>query len=297
LRANLNDIAVFMAVVEAGSFAAGGKATGLTRSAAGKAVSRIEDRLGVRLLNRTTRSLSLTDEGRSFHEHGLDILGAVERAEESVANTAGTPRGVLRLTAPQAYGQRVILPIMARYLAQWTDTQIEASFTDRPVDIVEEGFDLAIRFGGVASDSRLVSRVVARDRSLIVASPAYVDQRGRPGRLADLSRHQGLAFSSRGRRQPWRCREADGAWVTTSFRSRLRLDSGEALRDATVRGLGIALLPTFLLAEDLRAGRLLQLLPDCETEEVEIFVLYPGRRFLEPRVRQFIDLLVSTLRG
>lgn len=296
LRANLNDIAVFMAVVETGSFAAGGKATGLTRSAAGKAVSRIEDRLGVRLLNRTTRAMSMTEEGRSFHEHGLDILAAVEKAEESVAGPAGTPRGVLRLTAPQAYGQRVILPVMERYLARWPDTQIEASFTDRLVDIVEEGFDIAIRFGGTAADSRLVSRVVARDRSLLVASPAYLARRGRPAGPADLSGHQGLAFSSRGRRQSWRFRQVKDPWTTASFHSRLRLDSGEALRDAAVRGLGIAVLPEFLAREDIQAGRLVRLLSDFETEEAEITVLYPSRRLLEPRVRQFVDLFVSTLR-
>ncbi|MCI0755691.1 LysR family transcriptional regulator [Teichococcus vastitatis] len=296
LSANLNDIAVFMAVVEAGSFAAGGKATGLTRSAAGKAVSRLEDRLGVRLLNRTTRALSLTDEGRSFQEHGLGILAAVEAAEASVASPAGTPRGVLRLTAPQAYGRRVILPLMERYLTQWPHTQIEASFTDRPIDIVEEGFDLAIRFGGTAAGTRLVSRVVARARYSVVASPAYISRHGRPGSLADLSGHQGLAFSSRGNRQSWRYRDAKGAWMTASFRSRLRLDSGEALRDAAVRGLGIGLLPDFLVADDIRSGDLLRLLPDCETEVAEIVVLYPTRRLVEPRVRQFIDLLVSALK-
>jgi DNA-binding transcriptional LysR family regulator len=296
LRANLTDIAVFMAVVEAGSFVGGGKASGLTRSAAGKAVLRIEDRLGVRLLNRTTRALNLTEEGRSFHEHGLGILAAVEKAEGSVAGLNGTPRGVLRLTAPQVYGQRVILPVMERYLARWPDAQIEASFTDRPVDIVEEGFDLAIRFGSSAADSRLVSRVVARDRSMLVAAPGYVARRGRPAAPNDLSSHQGLAFSSRGRRQSWRFREAKGTWTTASFRSRLRLDSGEALRDAAVRGLGIALLPEFLADDDVRAGRLLRLLPDCETKEAEIAALYPSRRLLEPRVRQFVDLLVSHLR-
>ncbi|MFY0576388.1 LysR family transcriptional regulator [Cystobacter fuscus] len=160
-RTNLNDITVFMAVVDSGSFVAGGQALGMTRSAAGKAVMRLEDRLGVRLLNRTTRTLSLTDEGRAFYDRGLQIFAAIEDAEASVASRAGTPRGVLRLTVPDAFGRRVILPLLRKYLRAWPDVQVEVSFTDRVVDIIEEGFDLAVRIGVTDPDSRLVSRVVA----------------------------------------------------------------------------------------------------------------------------------------
>jgi DNA-binding transcriptional LysR family regulator len=149
--ANLNDIAVFMAVADAGSFSAGARISGLTRSAAGKAVARLEERLGVRLLNRTTRTLSLTDEGRSFHAHGLRVIEAVDQAEASVVSPTGVPRGVLRLSAPHAFGQRVIMPFIEKFLAKWSGTQIEASFTDRLVDVVEEGFDLVIRFSGTSA--------------------------------------------------------------------------------------------------------------------------------------------------
>lgn len=178
LRANLNDIQVFMAVVEAGSFIAGGKAMGLSRSAAGKAVMRLEDRLGVRLLNRTTRTLSLTDEGRLLYERGLQILASVDEAEASVAGKCGMPRGVLRLTVPDAYGRHVLLPIIGKYLKAWPDVQVEVSFTDRIADIVEEGFDLAIRIGVTSADSSFVSRVVARCRAMLCASPAYIAARG-----------------------------------------------------------------------------------------------------------------------
>ena len=295
LRANLSDILVFMAVVEEGSFIAGGQAMGLTRSAAGKAVNRLEDRLGVRLLNRTTRALSLTDEGRVFYDRGLQILAAVDDAEASVAGRSGTPRGLLRLTVPDAFGRLVVLPLLRKYLEAWPDIQVEVSFTDRLADIVEEGFDLAVRIGEAPPDTRLVSRVVARYKAMLCASPSYIAERGEPRSLDELAGHDCLIFSSRNRRQSWRFVGDDGAWVKAQGRSRLRLDSGEALRDAAVAGLGIAFLPDFLVAADVAAGRLQQVLPDLEAEDVKIVTIYPTRRLLEPRVRRFLDLMIQEL--
>ncbi|PCD65975.1 LysR family transcriptional regulator [Rhizobium phaseoli] len=297
-RTNLNDILIFMAVVDAGSFIAGGQAMGLSRSAAGKAVIRLEDRLGTRLLNRTTRRLSLTDEGRLFYEHGLGVLASVDEAEASVAGQSGPPRGVLRLTVPEAFGRLVVLPIVEKYLLAWPDIQVEVNFTDRKADIVEEGFDLAIRIGAMpsASENRLVSRVIAADRARLCASPSYLADRGEPCHIDDLAAHDCLVFSSRDQRQGWRFRGNDGAWVKAQGRSRLRLDSSEAIRDAAVAGLGIALLPGFLAAGDLAAGRLRHVLPELEIDDAKIVALYPDKRLLEPRVRRFIDLLVEELR-
>ncbi|NRP70822.1 HTH-type transcriptional regulator DmlR [Ensifer psoraleae] len=295
LRANLNDIQVFMAVVDAGSFVAGGQAMGLSRSAAGKAVIRLEERLGARLLNRTTRTLSLTDEGRMFYERGLEILASIDEAEASVAGRRGTPRGVLRLTVPDAFGRLVVLPLIRKYLQTWPEMQVEVSFTDRVADLVEEGFDLAVRIGVTTSDTRLVSRVVARYRAMLCASPSYITARGEPMDMDDLAAHDCLIFSSRNQRQSWRFRGEGGAWVKAPGRSRLRLDSGEAIRDAAIAGLGIAFLPEFLVAEDLAAGRLRQVLSDLEADDAKIVTLYPNKRLLEPRVRRFIDLMVEEL--
>ncbi|MCZ4092442.1 LysR family transcriptional regulator [Sinorhizobium psoraleae] len=295
LRANLNDIQVFMAVVDAGTFVAGGQAMGLSRSAAGKAVIRLEERLGARLLNRTTRTLSLTDEGRMFYERGLEILASIDEAEASVAGRSGTPRGVLRLTVPDAFGRLVVLPLIRKYLQTWPDMQVEVSFTDRVADLVEEGFDLAVRIGVTTSDTRLVSRVVARYRAVLCASPSYITARGEPMDMDDLAAHDCLIFSSRNQRQSWRFRGEGGAWVKAPGRSRLRLDSGEAIRDAAIAGLGIAFLPEFLVAEDLAAGRLRQVLSDLEADDANIVTLYPNKRLLEPRVRRFIDLMVEEL--
>ncbi|MBY3065334.1 LysR family transcriptional regulator [Rhizobium laguerreae] len=294
-RTNLNDILIFMAVVDAGSFIAGGQAVGLSRSAAGKAVIRLEDRLGVRLLNRTTRTLSLTEEGRMFYERGLRILVSVDEAEASVAGQDSTPRGVLRLTVDDAFGRLVMLPLLEKYLRAWPDIQVEVSFTDRLADIVEEGFDLAIRVGATATDTRLVSRVIATYKARLCASPSYLAERGEPRDVDDLAVHDCLISAGRNQRQGWRFRGEGGSWIKARGRSRLRLDSGEAIRDAALAGLGIALLPDFLVTDDLAAGRLRQILADFETDDAKIVTLYPDKRLLEPRVRRFIDLIVEEL--
>ncbi|WIG96763.1 LysR family transcriptional regulator [Myxococcus sp. SDU36] len=292
-RAHLDEIFAFMAVVDAGSFVGGGRAIGLTRSAAGKALARLESRLGVRLLNRTTRHVSLTDDGRVFHEHCQQVLAALDEAEASVGDRTGTPRGVLRITVPDAFGRLHVLPVLKKYLQTWPDVQVEVSFTDRVADIIEEGYDLAVRINVTSTDTRLVSRLVAQHRVFVCAAPSYLAARGEPQTLEELATHDCLLFSSRSRRQRWRLRPKGGAYVTVEGRSRLRLDSGEALRDAAVAGLGIAFLPAFLVGEDLARGRLKALLPSCETEVVRIMAFYPSKRHLPAKVRRFIDLLVA----
>jgi DNA-binding transcriptional LysR family regulator len=232
-----------------------------------------------------------------FYDRSLRILAAVDEAEASVAGNAGTPRGLLRLTVPDAFGRLVILPLLARYLAAWPELQVEVSFTDRRADIVEEGFDLAVRIGGASSDSRLVSRVVGRHRAVLCAAPSYIAARGEPAGIDDLERHDRLIFRSRGRSHIWRFRDDDGSWARVQGSGRLRVDSGEALRDAAVAGLGLALLPDFLVAGDVAAGRLRPLLPGLDAGNVEILAIYPSRRLLEPRVRRFIDLMAAELGG
>ncbi|MBB6123612.1 LysR family transcriptional regulator [Sphingobium subterraneum] len=294
LRTKLNDILVFMAIADAGSFVSGGQAMGLTRSAAGKAISRLEERLGVRLLNRTTRKLSLTDEGRAFYDHGLRVLAAVEDAESSVAGNTGTPRGLLRITVPDAFGRLVILPLLKDYLEAWPHVQMEVSLTDRVVDIVEEGFDLAIRIGVTHSDSRLISRVIASYTVLMCASPAYLERRGEPRSVKDLADHECLLFSSKAQRQAWRLRTEDGTVVRVTGHNRLRLDSGEAIRDAAVAGLGIALLPEFLLESQIASSGLHAILTDI-TSTVDIVLLYPSKKFIEPRARTFMDWIIRNM--
>lgn len=294
---NLSEILVFMAVVDEGSFVAGGKAMGLSRSAAGKSVGRLEDRLGARLLNRTTRTLGLTDEGRLFYDRGEQIFAAVDDAEALMADRTSRPRGLLRLTVPDAYGRIMLLPVIRRYLDTWPDVQVEVSFTDRKADLIEEGLDMAVRMGASSPDSRLVSRVVARCKALLCASPAYLTAHGEPASVEALTDHECLSYSVDHRPLIWPLHAADGEALVVPKRSRLALDSGEALRHAAMLGFGIAFVPDFLVADDLQAGRLHRVLPNVVFDDVEVVTIYPTRRLLEARVRCFIDLMVEELGG
>lgn len=292
---NLNDILVFLAVVEAGSFAAGGKSAGVSRSAAGKAIARLERHLGTRLLNRTTRTLSLTHEGETFRAHGMAIVDAIQEAEASVGGGGRTPRGILRLTMPDAFGRMIVMPILAQFLQDWPEVQAEVSLTDRLVEIVDDGLDLAIRIGVTQADSSLVSRVVGRYPIVLCAAPDYLATRGEPRAVEHLAQHDCLYFTSHGQRQAWTLLDAEQGEVKAPGRSRLRLDTGEAIRGAALAGLGIAYLPRFLVENDLAAGALKAILPDATPDSVSIVALYPSKRLLEPRVRHFLDLLVSRL--
>lgn len=292
---NLNDILVFLAVVEAGSFAAGGKSAGVSRSAAGKAIARLERHLGTRLLNRTTRTLSLTHEGETFRAHGMGIVDAIQEAEASVAGGGRTPRGTLRLTIPDAFGRMIVMPVLAQFLQDWPDVQVEVSLTDRLVEIVDEGWDLAIRIGVTQVDSSLVSRVVARYPIVLCAAPVYLATRGEPRAVEHLAQHDCLYFTIHGQRQAWKLLDPQQGMVKATGRSRLRLDTGEAIRGAALAGLGIAYLPRFIVESDLAAGSLKAILPAATPDSVSIVALYPSKRLLEPRVRHFVDLLVARL--
>ncbi len=297
IGSKVNDILVFLSVVEAGSFVAGGRSFGLSRSAAGKAIARLEKGYGARLLNRTTRSLDLTEEGRQLYDRALGIRDAIAEADASVTGTAGSPGGTLRLAAPDALGRRLVLPTVHRFLNTWPGTKVTMSLSDRVDNLVDTGFDLAIRVGATSPDTSFISRVVWKDKPVLCASPAYLDRCGRPTAVEHLTRHDLLRFSSRGQRQGWRLREDNGPWVRAQGQVRLSLDSAEALREAAQHGAGIALLPSLLVSDDLEDGRLERVLPGIDCGEVPIVALYPHKRMLEPRVRRFIDLLVDDLNG
>ena len=293
MRGNLDEIFVFIAVVDAGSFSGGGQTVGLTRSAVGKAITRLEMRLGVRLLYRTTRKLSMTDDGRIFYDHCLRVVSLLDETEASVGRKSAVPTGLLRLTVPEGFGRTHVLPLLHQYMEEWPALQVEVSFSDRIADLVEEGFDLAIRIGTHGPDTRLVSRVVAEHRSILCASPAYLDKHGRAQVPDDLTLYDCLSFKSGTRKQPWRIRELDGSWSTVGGRGRLRLDSGEAIRDAAIAGMGVGYLPGFLVDDAIADKRLEQLLPEFETQSVPIVVVYPDKRYLSAKVRRFIDLMAQ----
>lgn len=289
--ADFTEVMAFVGAVNAGSFAAAGRARGLTRSAIAKAITRLELRLAVRLIHRTTRSFSLTDEGQRYYDRCCQILADLEDAEASLAETTIAPRGLLKLTAPDAFGRRCVLPALYDYLKAWPAVEVEVSFTDRIVDIVEEGFDLALRVGGSQVEKHLISRTVALHRSVICASPSYIEKHGQPHRLEDLANHDCLIFSSLGQRQTWPFR-VDNEWVEVTARSRMWLDNAEAICNAAGAGMGIAYLPSFLVDDELAQGTLIPLLLDFETRSIPICAIYSSKRHLSPRVRVFIDSLI-----
>lgn len=291
----VNDILIFLSVVDAGNFVAGGQAFGLSRSTAGKAVARLEGRYGVRLLNRTTRALSLTQEGRRLYEHGQAIRAAVEAADANVVGDPGVPRGTLRITAPDALGRKLLLPTIQKFLQKWPDVRIEARFSDSIDSIVEGGFDLVMRVGVTAQDHSLIARTILTDEPILCAAPSYFEGRDRPSSVEHFGLHDLLQFSSGGERQGWNLQDENGVWSKAHGRVRLRLDNAAALREAALSGLGIAMLPRLLVSEDLASGRLVRILPKVNAGSVPIFLLYPHKRYLQPRVRQFIDMLVKQL--
>ncbi|KAF1005496.1 MAG: HTH-type transcriptional regulator DmlR [Luteibacter sp.] len=292
---DLGALRAFVAVAQTGSFIAGGKSLGLTRSAVGKALARLETHLGTRLLHRTTRRVAMTTDGELFYERCTQVLADLDDAEASIRQERPEPKGVLRMTVSGAFGRIVVLPVLRDYLAAWPRVEAEVSFSDRVVDLVEEGYDLGIRVGGVAPDSSLVARVVARSRPGFYAAPTYLASRGEPERPADLSKHERLLFGSRTTTYPWTFRTPDGERIAIEAKSRCLFDSGEAIRDAAVTGMGIAFLPDFVAKDEVDSGRLRAVLTSCVTDEIAVFAVYPHRRHLSARVRVFIDMLTEHL--
>jgi DNA-binding transcriptional LysR family regulator len=290
----MRDINAFVHVAEAKSFTAAAERIGLSRSAVGKSVLRLEDRLGVRLLQRTTRRVSLTSEGAVFHERCIRILADLDEAEMSMLSHSQAPRGQLRLELPVSFGRLHVLPIVSQFMSKWPEISVNISFNDRYVDLIDEGVDLAIRLGG-SDDSRLMTRLLAPHRLVTCASPAYLARRGIPQDVEQLADHSCLAFIHGGRPVEWRF-SINGQMSSVAIKGRFSATNAEALRDATLAGYGIARLATFLISDDLRAGRLLRVLDDISADGQSVRAVYPSSRHLSPKVRSFIDELLSAWR-
>lgn len=285
---------VFVQVVRKGGFSAAGRALGLSPSAVSKIVGRLEDRLGARLLQRTTRRLSLTEEGRTFCDRCLRILADIDDAEQTVGRLRSTPGGTLRITAAVAFGTYQLVPLLPEFVERYRLINLDLTVTDRIVDLVEEGADLGIRIGA-RFESSLVSRLLAEDFRIICAAPSYLDRYGVPQVPADLAQHNCLAWSgdSHGDLNEWPFTGPDGPYTVTA-RGNTRVSNGETLFEMTHAGLGVAQLAEFRVGEDVRRGRLVPLLADHHRPKpLPIHVVYPHRRHLSPKVRAFVDFLVE----
>lgn len=285
---------VFVHVVRTGGLSAAGRVLGLSPSAVSKIIGRLEDRLGARLLQRTTRRLSLTEEGRTFYDRCLRILADIDDAEQAVGRLRTAPGGTLRITAAVAFGTYQVVPLLPEFVDRYRLINLDLTVTDRIVDLVEEGVDLGIRTGA-RFESSLVSRLLAEDYRIICAAPSYLDRFGVPEVPTDLAQHNCLAWfgGSHGDLNEWPFTGPDGPYTVTA-RGNTRVNSGETLYEMTLAGLGIAQLAEFRVGEDVRCGRLVPLLADYHRPEpLPIHVVYPHRQHLSPKVRAFVDYLVE----
>jgi DNA-binding transcriptional LysR family regulator len=284
---DLNELVVFARVVHAGSFTRAAAELAMPKSTVSRKVSELEERLKARLLNRTTRKLSLTDVGRTYYDYCARIVGEIEDAERAVSSLQETPRGLLRVTAPVNAG--FLAPIVSSYLKRYPDVRLQLYCTGRRVDLIEEGFDVGIRAGTLA-DSTLIARSLGRVTWFLVATPGYLKKHGRPRSPDDLKEHDCMLFGAEPSGTGLRLDGGD-KFAQVAFTARLLVGDMDVLLGATIAGLGIALLPAFQCLDDLRARRLERVLRDWNAPSTPVHVVYPSTRHLSPKVKSFVDHL------
>jgi len=288
----LGAIQVFAQVVETGSFAKAADRLGLSTSAASRYVAELESHLQTRLLNRTTRRVSLTESGRAFYERAVQLLADLAEAEEEASSAAVVPRGTIRLTTSVNFGVRHVAPAIADFLAEHREVRFDVSLSDRVVDLVEEGFDLAIRVGPPGPEN-LVARKLGETRLVPCASPDYLAKHGAPKAPEDLARHDCFTYEYVSPRHVWRFRDRSGAERSVRVSGSLHSNNGDLLSEVAARGAGIVFEPAFIVGPDVRAGRLVPLLQDFEPLPLPIYAVYPSRKHLSAKVRRFVEFLIE----
>lgn len=290
---DLTALRAFVKVVQTGSFTRAAESLSTQKAHLSRVVSQLEQQLGARLLERTTRSLSLTEIGREFFERAVGILAAVDDAQRAVQQAQGEPRGTLRLTCGVEFGMITVSAWITRYLQAHPQVRVDADFTGRVVDIVHEGFDLAIRVGPLA-DSTLAARRLGELSYGLYASPDYLLRRGHPQHPQDLLSHDTLAFAGGRHRSAWALHKGD-ATVRVECEARLQATNIFAVRDAALGGLGVAVLPLIVAGSDQGAGRLQRVLEGWAPPPVPVNAVFASARYLTPKVRAFIDLAVQAM--
>ena len=292
----LSALEAFARVAETGSFSAAARALNLSKSLISRQVSGLEAELGARLIARTTRSLTLTEAGRNYYEQVVQILSQIEEADLSVSQLQATPRGKLRVNAPMSFSLLRLAPALPDFLALYPEIDVDIAMNDRRVDLMEEGFDLAIRIGRLA-DSSLVARKLASVRRIICGSPDYLAEQGTPQTPADLRRHACLCYSNADTVDEWRFTDSDGKPISVEVKGRVRANNGDLLRLAALRGLGLVDLPDFLVAGDIASGALVPVLDPFVQQAGGVYAVYPHARYLPPKIRVFIDFLADRWGG
>lgn len=284
-------MSAFARVVSAGSYAEAARRMGLTRSAVSKAVTELEQILGVRLLDRTTRRVTPTEAGRAYYERVTSILADVESTESAVSRLHDEPKGLLKINAPMSFGTLYLGPAIAEFMVAYPDLRIELILNDRFIDPIEEGVDVTVRIGALP-DSSLIARKLAPARRVLAASPDYLKAHGTPKSLDDLVHHRALTFGHSQTAQRFELTQGAEA-LSVPVTSCMCSNNGDVLRAAALHGNGIVLLPTFLVGPDITAGKLRIVLPDHAPTGLDIYAVYAPNRYLAAKTRVFIDFLVD----
>lgn len=291
---SLTDIAVFAQVVESGSFTAAAERLSLSKSVVSKYVTRLEERLGARLLNRTTRRISLTEVGNAFYQRSRQGLLEIQEAEAEVSRLQGEPRGTLRINAPMSFGVLHLAPAMPDFLNRYPGLAVDLQFDDRKVEVIEAGFDVSIRIAQL-EDSSLVAKRIAPCRHAIVATPDYLERHGTPITPADLQRHRIVSYQYQESAQQWEFLDKSGKSHSVPVTGILQMNNSLGMREAVINGAGIMRTPTFVVSDDIRKGRLQPLLTNYKTLQLSIYAVYPQRRHLSPKVRAWVEFLAERI--
>jgi LysR family transcriptional regulator, regulator for bpeEF and oprC len=291
---NLQPLLAFAETAKRGNFAAAARELACTPSTLAKAVSRLEAQLGVRLFHRTTRRVTLTDDGERLFSRCQRVLAELELLQEEASGARAAPSGTLRIDMPVSLGRIVMLPLLASLARAHPELGIDARFSDAYVDLVKDGIDVAIRTGDLR-DSSLVARRLGSQELVLFAAPGYLERAGRPRTLADLQRHTGVLFRvpATGRDRPWSFR-VRGRNVSFMPKSRVRMDQGDALVQAAVQGMGIGQVPHYMVADEMKSGVLMELLPSLRPSPMPIWAVMPSSRLISPRVRALLDVLAAS---
>ncbi|VAW52471.1 Transcriptional regulator, LysR family [hydrothermal vent metagenome] len=291
---SLTDIAVFVQVVESGSFTVAAERLDISKSVVSKYVTRLEEQLGARLLNRTTRRLSLTEVGRVFYERSRAGLADIKEAKDEVSRLQSEPRGTLRINAPMSFGILHIAPALPEFLKLYPDVTVDMNLEDKKVNVIGGGFDISVRISELP-DSSLVARRLAPCRHTIVATPAYLERYGTPRKPEDLLDHNIITYRYQESSLEWHFKAPDNKLTHVSVSGSMKMNNSLAIREALLGGAGITRTPTFVIGKDIQEGRLVKLFRDYEIFEMTIFLVYPQKRYLSPKVRAFIDFMAKRI--
>lgn len=290
------NMGTFIRVVEAGSISGAADRLGVAKSAVSRRLKELEKHLGVELFHRTTRQMNLTDTGRAFYHQAVRILDDVLEAELAASQAHGTLKGSLKIALPSSFGLMHMGPVINDFLKEHPQIEFDLDFNDREVDLIQEGFDLAVRIANLP-DSSLIARRFAPVKTVMCASPDYLEQRGIPRSPDELIEHQCLVYSLLRDFDYWHLTDANGNDIKTKVRPYLKASTGEFIRDAAVEGRGIILVPTFIVYKEIERGALLPVLKDYTSPQINAYAIYPQTRHLSQRVRTFVDFLVNRFEG